>query len=379
MTMRILLQRYLSALAATGVVLAGSVQAPAQTFRTVPGAAANYDAGAGGNAALNANLANPANRNNFGGGFYPPVYQTPYFPPTNYSVFPDPYSGYLHGGADMVRAQGQLQNDLQQAKITKQQAEQAKLDTRRKAFDQYLYERAKRPTIEDDRERSRLERIRRARNQPPLTEIWSGYALNTLLDATKKMQAQGVQGPTVPLDPYLLQKINVTTGASGGNLGLLRNGGRLAWPVTLQGPDFAAQRKKLDKLAQTAYRQADTGMVDADTVTQMNTSVDKLFRELKRNIRKVSANDYIRSKRYLNELSKSVRALDDPNVANFASGKWSARGDTVAELVRNMTGQGLRFAPATQGDENAYTALHSAMVAYYAPTNPNRPWDAAAK
>ena len=39
-------------------------------------------------------------------------------------------------------------------------------------------------------------------------------------------------------------------------------------------------------------------------------------------------------------------------------------GNTVAELVANMTGQGLRFAPAASGDEPSYTALHRAMVTY---------------
>ena len=36
----------------------------------------------------------------------------------------------------------------------------------------------------------------------------------------------------------------------------------------------------------------------------------------------------------------------------------------IAELVRNMTGKGLRFAPATPGDEPAYLALHRALVIY---------------
>jgi hypothetical protein len=33
-------------------------------------------------------------------------------------------------------------------------------------------------------------------------------------------------------------------------------------------------------------------------------------------------------------------------------------------LVRNLNAQGLRFAPATPGDEAAYVALHRALAAY---------------
>ena len=39
-------------------------------------------------------------------------------------------------------------------------------------------------------------------------------------------------------------------------------------------------------------------------------------------------------------------------------------GKTVAELIKNMTADGLRFAPATQGDDGAYRALHNALNAY---------------
>ncbi len=37
---------------------------------------------------------------------------------------------------------------------------------------------------------------------------------------------------------------------------------------------------------------------------------------------------------------------------------------TVAELVQQMTRQGLRFAPAVSGDESYYTVLHRALVDY---------------
>ena len=45
-----------------------------------------------------------------------------------------------------------------------------------------------------------------------------------------------------------------------------------------------------------------------------------------------------------------------PNVRS-----WLA---TVAELVHNLSSQGLRFAPAASGDESSYTALHRALVTY---------------
>ena len=69
--------------------------------------------------------------------------------------------------------------------------------------------------------------------------------------------------------------------------------------------------------------------------------------------------------RYLRELNQSMKVLQDPNVSNYFTGKYQATGNTVAELVQNMVGRGLTFAPAAPGDEPYYTAaLHAMLVSY---------------
>ena len=40
------------------------------------------------------------------------------------------------------------------------------------------------------------------------------------------------------------------------------------------------------------------------------------------------------------------------------------RGRRVADLVEQMTSQGLTFAPATQDDQPAYTVLYQALLNY---------------
>src|SRR5947209_16438679 len=146
-------------------------------------------------------------------------YPYPYYPGYNY----DPYGGYLRGAADVINAQGKFLVNTQQAYLTREQVRQARLDSRRRSFDEYLYERERRPTLEDERERARLENVRRSRNDPPITEIWSGKALNDLLLAIQQQQAKGLRGPAVPVDGEILKNINVTSGASSGSLGLLRD------------------------------------------------------------------------------------------------------------------------------------------------------------
>jgi hypothetical protein len=59
-----------------------------------------------------------------------------------------------------------------------------------------------------------------------------------------------------------------------------------------------------------------------------------------------------------------VKVLPEQGAANYLTGRWQARGNTVGELVAEMTRNGLRFAPATAGGENAYTALYHSILAY---------------
>lgn len=299
----------------------------------------------------------------------------PYYP----GYYSDPYGGYLSGAADVINAQGKFLVNTQQAYLTREQVRQARLDNRRNSFDEYLYERERRPTLEDERERSRLENVRRSRNDPPITEIWSGKALNDLLLAIQQQQAKGLHGPSVSLEEDTLKNINVTSGASSGSLGLLRDNGQLHWPLELTRPEYDAERKRLDELAAKAFQQATAGAVDANTVRDMGAIVDSLQTRLRRSVADSSPSDYIKAKRYVNDLDSAIKVLEDPNVSKYANRKLAAKGGTVSDLVTEMSGQGLRFAPAVAGDEGAYVALHRALASYAAPPDSYKTWDPLTK
>jgi hypothetical protein len=304
-----------------------------------------------------------------------PAQPYPYYPGYTY----DPYGGYVSGAADVINAQGQFLVNTQQAYLMREQVRQARIDSRRKSFDEYLYERERRPTLEDERERARVESVRRSRNDPPLTEIWSGKALNDLLLAIQQQQAQGLRGPSVPVDEDILRNINVTSGANSGSIGVLRDQGRLHWPLELARPEYEMERRRLDDFAAKAYKQATEGAVDAGTLQEMSTAVDNLQTGLRRNVAEASPSDYIKAKRFLSDLDSAIRALQDPSISKYATRKLAAKGGTVSDLVTEMSGQGLRFAPAVAGDENAYVALHHALVSYAAPPDSYKAWDPLTK
>jgi len=292
-----------------------------------------------------------------------------WYPPYNpYMPYYDPYGGALTGYANVISAVAQSNVTFQQARIVQQQANQSMLDTRRRLFDQIRYERMSIPTPEEVRVHDMEVALNRARRNPPLVEIWSGLALNDLLKYLIKQQGAGMRGPRIDLDEDMLRHINVNTGR-GGNVGLLKDGGKLQWPLSLQRPEFTEARKTLTQLLPDAIQQVQFNNplspgILKDIQTALQNLTDTLNKEVNAANSDLSASQYIDARRYLNQLNEGFKALQDPNAPNFFNKKWSARGKTVAELIKNMDLGGLEFAPATSGDEGPYRALYNALVAY---------------
>jgi hypothetical protein len=59
--------------------------------------------------------------------------------------------------------------------------------------------------------------------------------------------------------------------------------------------------------------------------------------------------------RIAEQVGDAAGLLRDPAAVNYFNGPWEAKGDSVGELVDYLIQKGLRFAPAGEGDEPAYT------------------------
>jgi hypothetical protein len=283
----------------------------------------------------------------------------------------DPYSGFLTGSASLVSAQGRFLVNQQEANLKREQFKQRSVETGRKIFDEWLYERANTPTLQDERERATKEALRYHLANPAATQIYSATSLNAILDQLRQLQARGVSGKAVPLDEDLLRQINVTTGA-GGNAGLLKNDGDLTWPLSLTGEDFAAERKDLERKLPTALSQvAHNKQADPGLLKDMLGDVERMRDRLARRIADLTPSQYIEARRYLNQVDDALRVLQGPDAMNYVTGKYSARGKSVGELVKNMSG--LMFAPAAPGEEEAYRELYQALRTYIAGAQPTLP------
>jgi hypothetical protein len=276
----------------------------------------------------------------------------------------DPNYGYLSGAANVIGAQSQFMISEEQRNLMREQTKQAKLDTQRKTLEQWRYEQKMMPTAAEIQARQDKAALDRALNNPPSVDIWSGVALNTLLSDIQKMQSQAGSGPTVLIDPALLPKVNLTDGTSFGQ-GMLKQAAQLTWPFALEFNFFQAGRKRMDQAMSAASAQIQSGKrADPKLVQEMLSAEDDLRLTLREHIHDLTPSQGIEARRYLNDLHETIRTFQDPNAANYVSGKWAPRGNTVGELVANMTSQGLRFAPVTPGNEFAYTSLYQSLLNY---------------
>jgi len=305
---------------------------------------------------------------------YPPSDSSGYnnSPYNPYYSYADPYGGYMRGLADVTTAQANYHLKYQQARLIREDVTAKQIQNRRSIFDEFNYERMNTPSAEELRRKELQTALERARFLPNSSEITSASTLNTLLNHLVAAQGKGGRGTTVPLDEETIKKINVSARA-GGNIGVLKNEGRLNWPLALRGEAFEAERKDLDRFAPEAIKQAEFNTrVDTAYLNDMTEAQRKLHRKLESKVSELSPAQYMEAKKFLNNIDDAIRALQDPNVANYFTGKYAAKARTVAELVDYMSKQGLSFAPAVPGDEAAYHALYNALLAYDGSLNANR-------
>jgi hypothetical protein len=288
----------------------------------------------------------------------PPVSTTPSLPSS------DPSSGFLQEAASVIAADGHFRISNQQANLVREQVRSAHSDNNRKAFDEFLYERGNTPTWLDDLERQRKLNLRYALSGPSGGEILAGTPLNTLLDALKQMPPRGED---VALPEGLLKQINVTAGA-GANPALLKTG-QLTWPVVLSGPDYDNDRRAIEHHLGKALEQAKHHPVDRRPLETLKAALDRLETQLDKRTRDLTPSDYIEGRHHLRLLGDAARALSRPDARNYFTGEYAAKGRTVGELVKNMSG--LRFAAAAPGNEKAYRELYDKLVTYYNRAQPS--------
>ncbi len=276
-----------------------------------------------------------------------------------------PYAGaggYQAGTAQLVQAQGQVMLDQEQARIDRQKAYQAKIDTQRKSFDEMAYEKANTASYGEQVGLMKNQTINRILRDPTESEINRGDTLNTLMPFIASLATKGIQGPPLPIYGDTLKHVNVSVGKGGKNIGVLKGYNEADWPLGLQGP----LQEKLAPMVTAAVNEASTGKLDAKNYKKLISGLDELREELRKKYHtdQIEGADFLAGKHYVDDMQNAVRALAQPGSKQLLAGAQAARGNNVPELVSSMLTQGLSFAPANPGDEAAYHSLHNAFAAY---------------
>ena len=247
---------------------------------------------------------------------YSPEGRAPAYGYGNYS-YADPYGGYLQGAASVISAEGQYNIDSQKAYLLKEQVRSAQMENRRRMFDEWLYERANTPTLQDELERIQKQELRRSRFDPPRTEIWSAKALNDILEDLKRVDRSKVPGGNSVVDEDVLKKINVTSGKGNINLGVLKNNGVLEWPLALRDPSLGKtageMRTQISSLVKAAYANAkENGQPDANAITEIRGSITRLEGEMRNHSNELGFSQYTEAKNYLRPVDRGRQSAGGP-------------------------------------------------------------------
>jgi len=295
----------------------------------------------------------------YSGGYDPPYqYNPPYF-----GYRQDPMNGYLTGVASVTSATGQYWKDIQSARLTREEAHRSAFETARKRLELQRWAEAQKPKTQDIIDATVRSDLDRARRDAPMTEVVSGKSLNDLLNNVRKLGRLS-RGPNISLEEDTLKHVNLTSPAVSGNVGMLKDGGKITWPLSLQEKQFEDLRTRLARNIEQAVEAIKTdrdGKVEPRLMRDIEADRRALAEMVKNSQDDLTIGQYLEAQRFMGQLSAAVSALKDPQVKKYFSNTWNAKGKTVAELMEHMKTEGLNFGAAGPGDEAAYMALYYAL------------------
>jgi hypothetical protein len=270
-----------------------------------------------------------------------------------------PYEGYLQGLASVTAATGQYYKDVQSARITRYQANQAGLDFARDRLKfERDYEAGKWRAYREDLAGEKRTALDNARTDPSNAEIWSGKTFNVLLKSILN-SSHPTSGPNIPVPAKTMGGINFSDKTSRGNVSMVKDEGKIEWTEALGYKAFDESRDRFQKDYNAAVSSIRSGTTpNRDLMASLKKDLRSLEDDLMAETSNLSPGEYTTSRRLINQLKETVTGLGNPKLARqYAGSKKEFR--TVAEVVDHCMRNGLEFGPAVAaGDEQAYSAFY---------------------
>ena len=299
---------------------------------------------------------------------YDPYMANPYYSPYS-SLYNNPSIGpgfTLMGQADVMRAYGTVITKQEEGRLIREAWKQAKLKTAKDAFDLKMYIRNNTPTWTEEQTKVAKHTLVRLQKFSTPSEIVEGRSLNYLLKDVDQNRGKATV-TEIPLGSEVLRHLNVKpSGQDTYSLGILRD--KITLPSALLDLMPDEDRQKLEERASALSKaalvgkEADRAMLK-DFKLQIADTLDKLIKKANT----FGTPEYMEAKRFLADLENARVAIDRGSAnVQVAYQQMVSKNEieTVNQLIKTMIDRGWQFAPATQADEAAYRALHSALVQY---------------
>jgi hypothetical protein len=283
-----------------------------------------------------------------------------------YNLWPtSSYPATLQGYADLTQAQGQYWNDIQQARLTREESRRSALDTQKKQVEYEMWYESVRPTSTKIKAEETQNELNWARKYASGQDIWSGRSLNVLLKHVLSSSSP-TRGPDVPFSEKALQGINLTDGTTRANLSLTKDDGKIEWTDSLEEAPFDEARNRFSKNFAAATQMVQSGRQPPRPLRKdLDGDLKKMEDQLDDQAPNLPPSRYIESRRLLNQLKDTLKGFSNAQVVKCCHNDWKKEVRTVADLVAYCGKNGLEFGPAVApGDEASYTATYYALRAY---------------
>jgi hypothetical protein len=264
------------------------------------------------------------------------------------------YRGYWNAVADAIDAQGRFLVNEKMARLLGEEVKRERLVTARMTVEYWDWQRRfVARSNEMYRKELRERQLRRIVEDPSPEEIYSGSALNRLLDELIKRSRDSSEGWSEEVMPEWLDHIHVTSNNSkvgaNGHPGLLK-ASKIRWSIEVEyRDDLSNDRAEIEKLlvrARSAILRGDRPLTE---ISALRSDLDRLHEQYRRELHSGSyrwdAGSYVHALETVRELQSAVDLLNRVDAARYLR---PIKGTTVSEVVRYVTG--LKFAAAMAGD-----------------------------
>jgi hypothetical protein len=211
-----------------------------------------------------------------------------------------------------------------------------------------------------------LEVLQKALAASTEAEVASGDALNHILAAIQSREPKGGKPvPSAYLPPNLMAEVRFGGSPAGDALNLLRSANRLQFPAAFETEALKGTRDALQRDFTAVATPLLAGKpVDQAKVAKLGQTVKDVQQKVSAMTRDLPFGEAVEARRFASQMDATVKVLKEAGSAALVNPKWTTEGTNVADLVKHMTKNKLRFGRADKGTEEAYLTLKQAMAGY---------------